>query len=489
MPWLDPHGSGNYCHGVAGAGAYYNNTQFDGGGSGGVVWYDDHTLVYQHVDKLYSYDIKTHAKTQIDTRGTNFTAGSGYGHWAAMLVPEVYSSESVGYSSSEASILTQGAEGLNRMGPDGSLLIKPVYQSNGPCSVRELDGNIYDFEPDIAYDPIIVAPGQILWHVGGVLKSYGFPTVQVRAGAKWRPRAIQIQGDWWISYWQDYGGDGTLTGTIVVHPIDVLEGYEIVGSGWYDISALSSDPNKIRIIWASNQGETAGSITVHDIKLDKDVRKDLSTAGIVVVEGRANTGTSGGGTTEAGAAGTITLSTKGDIGVVGMPEELVQPEPEAFPSYPMESGKGRIVHPLLGPFDYEVKPDEWVNIDADAVIPPMWSSTRTLTSAANVLWAGVLRDVTIIERWKPIGGLSMPITQLRMLIDIWTNPIDPEDGFVKWYPTYITQVGFRVLPVGLSVGSAGIQFDDVVNYLDEHGKNIGWVTETVTLQMRLVERL
>ena len=83
----------------------------------------------------------------------------------------------------------------------------------------------------------------------------------------------------------------------------------------------------------------------------------------------------------------------------------------------------------------------------------------------------------------------MPVTQMRMLLAIWTNPIDPDVGYVQWYPNYITQVAFKVLPLVLSAGGQGLVFDDVVNYLDEHDDPIGWVTQPVTFQLKLVERL
>jgi hypothetical protein len=131
-----------------------------------------------------------------------------------------------------------------------------------------------------------------------------------------------------------------------------------------------------------------------------------------------------------------------------------------------------------------------VNIDAEAIVAPVWASSRTLTGAANVLWNGHIRDVTVEERWKALGGLAMPITQLRMLMAIWTTPVDPDVGYVLWYPSYITVAGFKVLPINLSAGGGqGIAFDDVVNYKDEFGDPIGWITAPVTFQLKLVERL
>lgn len=187
--------------------------------------------------------------------------------------------------------------------------------------------------------------------------------------------------------------------------------------------------------------------------------------------------------------GTLVLSNSGVFSVIGASEEVVTIPLQIYPAFPSESGNGRLIHPTLGAFDYEYKPDEWVNIDADAIIPPVWASTRTMTSAANVLWDGNIRDVVVEERWKSLGGLAMPITQLRMMMAIWTTPVDPDIGYVTWYPNYISAHGFKVLPVNLSVGGTGIALDDVINYKDEDGQPIGWVTSPVTFTLKLVERL
>jgi hypothetical protein len=187
--------------------------------------------------------------------------------------------------------------------------------------------------------------------------------------------------------------------------------------------------------------------------------------------------------------GSITITSTATIAVV--PTIALQEtfEFQVLPSFPVQTGFGRLFHPTIGMFDYAVKPDEWVNIDADAIIPPVWAATRTMTGSANVLWNGNITDVVIEERWKPLGGLSMPVTQLRMLLLIWTTPVDPDLGYVNWYPTYVSPIGFKVLPVGLQVGGSGITFDDVANYLDGNGDPDGWITNPVTFQMKLVSRL
>ena len=194
-------------------------------------------------------------------------------------------------------------------------------------------------------------------------------------------------------------------------------------------------------------------------------------------------------TTSVAPDGTKTITNTGIFGVAAAAEEILTLPIEVLPAYPTPSGKGRLMHPTLGAFDYEVKPDEWVNIDAEAIVPPVWASSRTLTGASNVLWNGNIRDVVVEERWKAFGGLSMPVTQLRMLLAVWTTPMDPDVGYVLWHPNYVTGVTFKVLPVNLQVGGSGITFDDVIHYKDENGDPIGWVTAPVTFTLKLVERV
>jgi hypothetical protein len=269
-------------------------------------------------------------------------------------------------------------------------------------------------------------------------------------------------------------------GRTVLHSVYSTVGWVVVTGDAFAPDMVMLSGNKIRIVWAGHQGET--DVFVRDIDIELEPA-ETPVGGIPpppVEEGGA------GG--EFGI-GSVILRSENTFTVAGAAEELIQLPMEVWPAYPAESGHGRIVHPTLGAFDYEVKPDEWVNIDAEAIIAPVWASTRTLTSAANVLWKGNLRDVTVEERWKALGGLSMPITQLRMLLAIWTTPVDPDVGYVHWFPNYITNVAFKVLPIMLSSGGQGITFDDVVNYKDEDGHPIGWMTNPITFTLRLVGKL
>jgi hypothetical protein len=465
MPYLNA--AGDRAHGVGGVGAFVNNVQFSPGGA--ASWYDQDTVVFHRnaggnwYVALYNVGGGT---TQAAPRGANVLYGSGGGHWAGWLS---------GFGLFTSTGVNLPDAGLLGMGADGTLAYKASYQGQG-LVLRAPGGGDTSLSSGPALEVHVVGPNQAVWQEGNVLKTAGLPNCMVLSGGIFQPHALQVGGEWWICYWSDAHGT-------VLHPFNSTEGYQPVGGDAFGIAAVVLSGTTVRFAWASTQAESNSAYV--DIDVATAPRTQLGAG--ATVPGTGDGGSDGGsGTTGMGGR---TLTSSASFPVAAAAEEEVDLEIEVLPAFPDESGYGRIIHPTLGPFDYEVKPDEWVNIDADAIIAPVWSSSRTLTSAANVLWAGNLRDVVVEERWKALGGLAMPITQFRMLLAIWTTPVDPDVGYVQWFPNYISGLGFNVLPVGLSMGGSQIVFDDVVNYKDEDGEPIGWVTNPVTFVLKLVERL
>lgn len=152
-----------------------------------------------------------------------------------------------------------------------------------------------------------------------------------------------------------------------------------------------------------------------------------------------------------------------------------------LPAVAAGSGRGRLVHPTLGTYDYAQMPDEWVNVDGDVLIPPVWSSTRTLDGDANTLWQGDLRDVVIEEHWT----FAVTAAHVRAIVAMWQNPPDPDDGFVQWFPNYTNGNGYNVIMEAVSVGGAG---DNSVkfNYIS---KRFGFVVDDMVLKLRIVGRV
>jgi hypothetical protein len=149
-----------------------------------------------------------------------------------------------------------------------------------------------------------------------------------------------------------------------------------------------------------------------------------------------------------------------------------------LPAIVAGAGRGRLVHPTLGTYDYAYMPDEWVNVDSDVIIPPIGANARTLDGAANTLWQGHIRDVEVEERWT----FAVSIAHLRSIAAMWQNPPDPDDGYVQWYPNYANGNGYSVLLLDLSAGGQGIK----LNWIS---RRHSFLIEDMALRMRIVARL
>lgn len=118
-------------------------------------------------------------------------------------------------------------------------------------------------------------------------------------------------------------------------------------------------------------------------------------------------------------------------------------------------GRGRLVHPTLGAYDYVNTPDEIENVDGDIIIPPIWAHAQTIGGAVDALWSGYPRDVKVTERWAQ-GDVGCPIEHLRQLYQFFANPPPLTGTPVIWTPNYINAKSYNVALVDLrSGGSAG----------------------------------
>jgi hypothetical protein len=155
----------------------------------------------------------------------------------------------------------------------------------------------------------------------------------------------------------------------------------------------------------------------------------------------------------------------------------------ALPIGGAPTGKGRLTHPVLGVLDYDYRPSNWSNLDSDILIEPVWASTKTLQGSANTLWRGDVRDVVCVEQWdSDAGDLRMPMEMLRTLIAFYSNPPDPADGYVAWYPTYASDLSFKVALTNLTVGGQGITLDFIATLQD-------WARRDVALTLKVLGRL
>jgi len=142
-------------------------------------------------------------------------------------------------------------------------------------------------------------------------------------------------------------------------------------------------------------------------------------------------------------------------------------------------GRGRLIHPTLGTFDYDYLPEQWINMDGEAIIVPDWQNTKTLSSGQNTLWAGNIKDVECKEIWTAPGGLAMSMSQLRVLISFFQNPPDPTVDYIQWWPSYVTANGFDVVIKDMQVGGQrGFMFTDISLQ--------GWIDLPVTMVYQIV---
>ncbi len=145
-------------------------------------------------------------------------------------------------------------------------------------------------------------------------------------------------------------------------------------------------------------------------------------------------------------------------------------------------GRGRLVHPTLGAFDYYDAPDETVNLDRGGVIVrPLWERSRTLSGQVDALWSGFLRDARVIERWRN-GDVGSPIAHLRMLQAIVANPPDPAAGVagaVVWEPSYATGTRYAVIVADVRAGGDEYQ-------IDWRLEGYGFAPQPVELELRVL---
>lgn len=466
MPYLNS--LGKWCAGVGGGQASYEG-QVLGQPAGGTCFFDDTHVLYQECQatcQLIMYDTERGTTSVASTVGAN-TIKAGGGVWAAWLGTSDPTTQ--GLRTSTGLLLPDA--GLHAVGPDGAIAIKTVYQSFGPHYVREKNGDEWQLSSGDIFDVYLWGNRKANWtdRALGVQVTGGIPMPILMPQGGYAYQMVEVEGKWYACYANDMG--------LVIHPaqnpsnpIFVLP--EHAGREYgLRFRAVGS---KIHYVYALGEGEAPGEVI---------------TGSVVPTGGTPGTGgVSGSSGSSTGKAGMV-ISSEATYPIADAATAAVEAPLLALPAWPVQQGRGRLVHPQLGAFDYETKPDEWVNIDADIIIPPVWASSRTMVGAANVLWPGHIRDVVVEERWKALGGLAMPIGMLRMLYMIWQNPVDPVVGYVEWWPNYVCPLGFKVLPVGLSAGgSSGLVFDDVVNYLDDRGPD-GWMTNPVTLTLKLVERI
>jgi hypothetical protein len=146
-------------------------------------------------------------------------------------------------------------------------------------------------------------------------------------------------------------------------------------------------------------------------------------------------------------------------------------------------GRGRLVHPTIGIYDYINTPDETVNIDGNLLFGSRWIHAETLTAGADTLWGGNLQDVRVIERWLQFD-VGAPIAHLRALYNMFANAPNPNDPnpnlrYVLWYPSYANTSHWRVALSGIRSGGQELT-------LNRRLLSYGYAPTPVELELRIL---
>lgn len=261
-----PHISsrGDVAHGVGGGMASLNNVAFGRGGVGG--WIDDDTIAFTNGDDSWvvsKYHVPTKTISRLADVGANVMfAGGWHAAWWFGTTDErrgLYTT--TGFRAQDA--------GLLGMGPDGAIGYKPLYQSNGPSLVRDVDGREWLLTPGHASALCLLGNGRAIWLEGFTVRSVGFDTPPLYSadGGIWGVKAVQFGARWWISYYSGAHG-------IVLHPVDSFLGFSVLpkGDGWHTIRAIDTDV--IRVAVSRGEGEQPGDIWIRDYDVVRDLMRD-----------------------------------------------------------------------------------------------------------------------------------------------------------------------------------------------------------------------
>ncbi len=141
-------------------------------------------------------------------------------------------------------------------------------------------------------------------------------------------------------------------------------------------------------------------------------------------------------------------------------------------------GRGRLIHPTLGTYDYVNTPDETVNIDGDVCFAALWARSQTLGGQVDTLWSSFLRDGRVIERWIQ-GDVGAPLAHLRMLWQMYANPPAPGGTPVIWEPNYATANRYEVIIARVSAGGEEYK-------LDRRLASKGYAPQPVEVELRVL---
>ncbi len=295
MPWLEPE-SGDVGHGVGGGYASRNNVNFSRGGFGG--WRDRDTAAFANGDDGWIVSVWNKVTNKIE-RVEFPVSGAAVTLAATPLVERAYSrnlarvlaqvevpantiyagggvvaawlgsrDESRGLYTTAGLRLPDG--GLLGAGLDGAVGYKPLYQSNGPSNVRELNGDDWQLTPGHASALQLLGQRRAIWMEGFTVQVANLPQPLYRnEGGIWAAQAAFVGGEWWTAYYSGKRG-------VILHPFRSSERcFPLVpkGDAWHRITPMG--PNVLRFAISRTEGEGAGDIWGYDLDVTTGIANPL----------------------------------------------------------------------------------------------------------------------------------------------------------------------------------------------------------------------
>jgi len=161
---------------------------------------------------------------------------------------------------------------------------------------------------------------------------------------------------------------------------------------------------------------------------------------------------------------------KSDAVGAGTPQQL---------SYPTSA--------LASPLVFELNPQMWTNMQAEALTRPLYGAQRTLTKTANVQFVGDITDLEVKLIWMGGGDrrIAMTWTFFSQLYNYFFNVPDVASaGYITWSPKDLNNHAYQILFTNLEVGGQNtIQLDTLTKTLD------GFVHDAVTATFRIISKL
>lgn len=196
-----------------------------------------------------------------------FLAGGGVRTSTGLVLPSAYVGAGTGPMRSDC------------VGPDGQIAIKDTYHSYGPWHVYRRDRSRWLLSEKDAVNIQLLGGDRAIFREGWKWVGFGVgvPTPRPLTEPAWNLRYLETPEGWWIFYQEN-------NGRIFAHPNGVPVGH-ILGSATdaFGIDAVMLADGRIRVIWATSEGEVPSSIVTAHFRLT-DARVPLESQSEPIVK-------------------------------------------------------------------------------------------------------------------------------------------------------------------------------------------------------------